>query len=288
MAVRNDFEPNIGYRFTKDAVSVLLHASARFKSDAIVTNHDVFNLFKRTNRYLADVGAYGHESHAVSKLMTAETFADPGEVEFYKFLPPSSLEYYRAGSFQFGSIQFYRDIENQNSKDGMEGLSNIVFQTPKNVWAMSMASGFNFGIFCGTSSLKMRDEMTKQFGPHIVRIANLRAFAEDAQALLGAKRFYFNRVIYNDLKMFRTRTLQKLKLSLDEPPGNFDPKLVTDAMFDLFYKDSFLPSLFMKPSRFSEESELRIVFEMPSDIPPPRVLRLHDANLLKHIEFTSA
>jgi hypothetical protein len=285
MAVRNVFEPNKGFRFFQQDVSILLHAAARFKHDAIVTNHDVFNLFKRLNRFLEAVGAYERESQVASTLMAPEKFPDLGEVEFYKFLPATSLEYYRSGSFQFGSVQFYRDIENQNSKDAMEGLSNIVFQGPKNVWAISLASGYNFGIFCGTSSLKKRDEMSKQFGAHIIKIANLRAFAEEVQTLLGAKRFYFNHVQYNDLKMFRTRTLNKLILSRDDPPGDFDPNLVTDAVFELLYRNSFLPSLFMKPTRFSTENELRLVFEMPSDVPHPRVLRLTEPNLLKHVEF---
>jgi hypothetical protein len=287
MTVRNIFEANAGFRFLKENVSVLLHASARFKRDAIVTNLDIFNLIKRLNRFLDAVGIYDRESHGTSALMSAEKFPDLDEVEFYKFLPPTSLEYYRSGSFQFGSTQFYRDIENQNSRDRMEGFANIVFQSPKHVWAMSLASGYNFGVFCGTSSLTMRDEMSKRFGPHIIRIKNLRAFAEEVQSLLGARRFYFNHVSYNDLKMFRTRTLQTLRLSQDDPPGDFDPNLVTDAVFDLLYKNSFLPSLFMKPTRFLTENELRLVFEMPADIPAPHVLRLVNPNLVKHIEFIS-
>jgi hypothetical protein len=285
VATRSVFEPDAGYRFFKDDVSVLLHASARFKHDAIVTNLDMLNLFKRLNRFLEAVGAYERESQLASRLISAEEFPNFDEVEFYKFVPANLLEFYRAGSFQFGSINFYRNIENQNSKDAMEGLSNIVVQSPKHVWAMSLAGGYNFGIFCGTSSLEKRDEMSKRFGPHIIKIGNLRAFAEEVKALLGAKRVYFNHVRYNDLKMFRTKTLKKIKLSQDEPPGNFDPDLVTDAIFDLLYKNSFLPSLFMKPSRFSTENELRLVFEMPTDVPPPHVLRLVDPNLLRHIEF---
>jgi len=133
----------------------------------------------------------------------------------------------------------------------------------------------------------MRDEMSKRFGPHIIRIKNLRAFAEEVQAILGARRFYFNHVSYNDLKMFRTRTLQTLRLSQVDPPENFDPNLVTDTVFDLLYKNSFLPSLFMKPTRFLMENELRLVFEMPADVPAPHVLRLVNPSLVKHIEFIS-
>ncbi len=146
VTIRHIFETDAGFRFFKENVSVLLHASARFKHDAIVTNLDIFNLFKSLNRFLEVVGTYDRESQGTSTLMSAKRFPDLDEVEFYKFLPPSSLEYYRSGSFQFGPIQFYRDIENQNSRDRMEGFANIVFKAPSMCgpchWLQVTTSGY--------------------------------------------------------------------------------------------------------------------------------------------------
>ena len=286
MAIRFEFEPDAGYRFFKDEVSLLLHSAARFRQTAVATNNDLFNLFKETNKFLERVGAYEAERQGASDLMTADHFPDRNkEVEFYKFLPEKSLEYYLEGAFQFGSIEYYRSIEQQSSKDSMEGLANVAIRTPKHLFGMSLASGYNFGIFCGTAALNKRDEMSKKFGPRIIKISNLKGFAEEAQTLLGSKRVYFNHVVYNDLKMFRTKTLKSIRLSRTEPPGNFDPQLIDDAIFDLLYDDSFLPSLFMKPTRFSIEEELRLVFEMPKDIAPPHVLRRTNKGLLKYIEI---
>jgi len=73
-------------------------------------------------------------------------------------------------------------------------------------------------------------------------------------------------------------------LSHNKAPGSA-PDLVTDAIFNLFYERSFFASLFMKPTRFAAEKELRLVFEMPTDIPPPGALRVADPALLVHIEF---
>lgn len=283
MAIRHEFEPNAGYRFFKNDVSLLLHASASFRQDAIVTNKDLFNVFKRINKYLQDIGAYEAERQGVSDILTAEHFPASERVEFYKYLPERSLKYYLEGSFQFGSIRYYRDIEQQNSKDSMEGLSNIAIKTPKHSFGMSLASGYNFGIFCGTSDLSRRSEMSERFGPRIIKIANLKNLAEEIQAILGAKRYYFNHVMYNDLKIFRIKTLKSILLSRADPPGDFDPDLIGDATFDLLYDNSFLPSLFMKPTRFSIEEELRLVFEMPKDVPD--VLRTTNKDLLKHIEI---
>jgi hypothetical protein len=275
VTVRRACEPDRGFRFTKGEVSLLLHAAARFRQTAAVTDVDLFNLFKRINKFLINVGAYEDERLVTSAPMDADHFSDINNAVFYKFLPESSLQYYVHGSFQFGSIQKYRTIEQQNSKDSMEGLCNIAIKTRKRLFGMSLASGYNFGIFCGTSTLNRRDEMTERFGPRIIKIVHLREFAEEAKQLLNAQRFYFNLVVYDDLKMFRTKTLKSIRLSRDGP-------LIDDRVFDLLYDKSFLPSLFMKPTRFSMEEELRLVFEMPQDVPD--VLRT-DGSLLEHIEI---
>src|SRR5262245_32765981 len=41
-------------------------------------------------------------------------------------------------------------------------------------------------------------------------------------------------------------------------------QMINDSMFEFLYKRSFLPSLYVKPTRFSVEQELRLVFEMPN------------------------
>jgi hypothetical protein len=107
--------------------------------------------------------------------------------------------------------------------------------------------------------------MSEKFGPRIIKISNLKGFAEKLQSVLGAKRFYFNHVIYNDLKMFLVETDKIIRLSKTEPPTDFDPLLLNGALFNLLYKNTFLPSLFVKPMRFSGEEELRLVFELPRD-----------------------
>ena len=142
MPIKYGFEANAGFRFSKNNVSMLLHAAAQFKKAAVVTNSDLYNLFRGINRFLQSVGAYEAERQGVSELLSAENFPDPNDVDFYKFMPELSLDYYQNGSFQFGSIQYYRNIEQQNSKDALEGLSNIAVKTPKHLIGLSVASGF--------------------------------------------------------------------------------------------------------------------------------------------------
>ena len=164
MAIRHEFEANSGYRFFKDGVSILLQVASRFRQGTIVTNKDLFHDFQRINKALQDMGAYDGERQGVSNPMTANHFPPHKGREFYKFLPERSLDYYKEGSFQFGSIQYYRSVEQQNSKDSMEGLSNLAIKTPRHLFRMSLASGYNFALFCGTSTLSRREQMSARFG----------------------------------------------------------------------------------------------------------------------------
>jgi hypothetical protein len=92
VTVRHEFEPDAGWRFYNDDVSLLLHASGRFRQDAIATNSELFKVFKRINKYLQDVGAYEGERQDISDLLTAERFSVPKAADFYKFLTERSLE----------------------------------------------------------------------------------------------------------------------------------------------------------------------------------------------------
>jgi hypothetical protein len=84
---------------------------------------------------------------------------------------------------------YYRNIEQQNSKDPMEGLSNLIVSTPNRIISTSLVSEYNYHIFCGSSRVDNRDQMSDRFGPKIIKIANLRKFAEEVKAILGARRF---------------------------------------------------------------------------------------------------
>jgi hypothetical protein len=281
MTIRYEFEGNAGYRFFKDRVSILLHALAIAKEGAVFTNTDCYNFFRHMNKYLQSVGAYSPEKLDFGKILTIEHFVDLEDVAFYKFGSEQSLDYILKDSFQFGSIEYYRNIEEQNSKDTMEGLSNLVISTPKRIICTSLVSGYNYCIFCGTSRLDNRDQMSNRFGPKIVKIADLRKFAEEVKAILGARRFFLHQVIYDDLKIFRVKTLK----SFNGRTRNFDPQVISDSIFDLLYDSSFLPSLYIKPTRFSVEQELRLVFEMPHDV--PHKSQITDRGLLRHIEIVS-
>jgi hypothetical protein len=278
------FEQYGGYRYSNGGISILTHTLALFKENATVTNLELNNYFRATNRFLEGVDAYDPEKQQFSKILTADDFRDIDKsIPFYKYVPQQTLDHLLNDSFQFGSIQYYRNIEKQNSKDGMEGLTNLTIATPRRLIGTSLVSGYNSAILCGTSRLDKRAHMLDRFGGRIIKISNLRGFSEHVRASLGARRAYFNNVTYNDLKLFRVKTLKPFEVLKKEAPNdNFDPKDIDERIFTFLYKSSFLSSLFVKPTRFSIEQELRLVFELSKDIPD--VLRITNEGLAKYIE----
>jgi hypothetical protein len=284
MAIRNQHLPGHGFRFYSGDVSILLHMLSVTKKNMRFTKQQLNNFFRITNHALAQFGTYPAEEASYSQILTADRFPPPCRFDFYKYVTPATLQFVLNDSFQFGSVQFYRDIENPNSKDAMEGASSLSISTRDRMVCASLSSGYNFGIFCGTQNTATKELMKGQFGQHLIKIIDLRAFAEDACKALGASRYYINHVQYNDLKLFRAKTLKRFHFS--EPSGNFDLEAIDDAMFKYLYQSTFHSSLYIKPTRFSQEAELRLVFEIDKDI--PNVLRAIDAGLSKHIEVVES
>jgi hypothetical protein len=177
-------------------------------------------------------------------------------------MPSSTLEHWRRGSLQLGSVNYYRAGETAEITDQFEGRSCLIISGPKVQTAVMIQSGYNFGILCGTAQLGQPDFMRKRFGDTLVRIKSIRAFAEHLKVVLGARRYYFNHMQYNDLKLFRLKTLMRSILA----KNTFDELAFGEKAFAFLYRESFLPSLFVKPTGFAVERELRLVFELDADL----------------------
>jgi hypothetical protein len=61
--------------------------------------------------------------------------------------------------------------------------------------------------------------------------------------------------------------------------------MINGSIFNLLYKNSFLSSLYVKPTRFAVEQEYRLVFEMPNDV--PLTTRITNKGLVRYIEMVA-
>jgi hypothetical protein len=272
MTISAQFLPNYGYRYSRSGISILCHSIISAKKDVVLTSAQINNTFNRIDTLLEAISVYeSHEEISDQNAITQlSDFEELNDGPFYKFVNNSTLKSMRNSSFRFGSIQYYRDIEATGSKDEMEGRTNLILRTKRQQHLWPMVAGYNFAIFCGTTQSTHTDLMRASFGDNLIRIPSAKRFAEIAVRVLGAKRYYLHRVIYRDRKIFRcAKTLRNLKIS--ESDG-----WINDLLFEFLYESGTMPSLFIKPTRFQSQQEIRLAFEMGEDLPKFREVRSAD------------
>jgi len=137
-------------------------------------------------------------------------------------------------------------------------------------------SGFNYWIFCGTDNLENMEIKQKRFGTNIIKIKNVKSFAEEMKTILGAKGYHLSKIKYSHYKVFRASHGAGLDCNSIPP---------SDEFIAYIHKHAMLPSLYIKPKiDFEVESELRLVFEMPYDVKGHKDIPVPEGFFQTHIE----
>jgi hypothetical protein len=200
---------------------------------------------------------------------------------FYKFISKSIYnDFISKGKFRLGSLKLYREIEDYKARDEREGCVNLIFKMGNRYILSSVISGFNHYIFCGSHSIDNAEVKSNNFGDYIMKISNVKSFAEAVKRAIGAKKWDLKKIIYQDFKAsyFEIPMDNELLSSLLNEKFVMTPKF-----FNLLYESSKTSSLFVKPSYFKPEEELRITFTMEKDV--KKFLDFHNQGLLNYIEF---
>ena len=195
-------------------------------------------------------------------------------LSFYKFIRKDVFDnFYKKGKFQLGSLQLYREIENGNSRDEKEGFSNLLIRSNNRHIFTSVISGFNHYIFCGTDTINETTVLSEKFGNVCIKIKSIKSFAEKIKKSIGAKSWQIKNVTYTDFKAYSI--VQEIK-NLD---GITD---MNEEFFKYSIDFSLLPSIYSKPLRFSNESELRLTFDMGRNV--KKKLHFDNLGLLEDFE----
>ena len=214
-------------------------------------------------------------SQLFGDLLVEDFEQDLNGLTFYKFVSKEIYDNYICkGKHQLGSLKFYREIEKKESKDEKEGFCNLIILSLDRQIFTSVISGFNYYLFCGSKNLDQFDYMVKNFGDIILKIENISSFANKIQKSIGAKSWQLKRIIYSDYKAYRV-------YQVVEDINGASPNL-SEEMFRYLQKYSVLPSIFCKPTCFSPENELRLVFEMDKNV--KKKLSFDNLGLLDEIE----
>jgi hypothetical protein len=230
-----------------------------------------------TNTYLDAVLQQEPLSPTHRAALVEADFPDLNREPLYKYVSDTTWNYISTGSFQLGTAAYYRSTPNMNIRDQREGASFFHLMSGDNQLNISLTSGFNCAIFCGTSHMKGKDHtlMQSKFGKKRLKIEPLSEFVARICQKLNSVRACVHEVVYTDLKNYIAEHDGIERFSEIAGDGNLDHKKLhrlNKTFFATFYKYAFLPSLFSKPTAYKAERERRIVFEMRDDLRTPTIV----------------
>lgn len=277
---KEKFEKDKGFRFFRDKRSVLVQAISFGRR---LTERQTADYVKRINVFLDDVSGGEEKSYADWPALTKFDFPDLKSEPLYKFVSDETWNYIQRGSFQLGTADYYRTTLNQKVKDEKEGASTF----HDNQLNVSIISGFNCAIFCGTSLFEMTPMMRDRFGAKLIKIDPVQKFVQRICKLTGAYSGRVYDVVYTDLKNYMTSLEGIEKFIQITGKGDLSREALhrmNGMYFQIFYDLGFMPSLFSKPEHYSTEKERRIIVEMRDDLHKPTII-LNDRSLLDFIEL---
>lgn len=246
------------------------------KENIFFSNDEIENFLKIFSDYYKNYAKNPNAYELFGRIDFIENTSNNYSGPFFKFIDKETYDnFISKGKFQVGSLQHYREIERDESRDEKEGYSNIILNTNNRQILTSVISGFDNYIFCGTYDLNQKEVMVKKFGKYIIKINNIKSFAEKVKNAIGAISWQVEKVQYTDFKAFKS-SINTIDLN------GVGPEL-SNELFDILYRLSERPSLFSKPLRFIPEQELRLTFKMNKKT--KKKLKFDNLGLLRDIEI---
>jgi hypothetical protein len=284
-------EKDGGYRFLRDKKSIFIQAIGYGRR---LTEQQIAAYDRRINEYLDNVAGRSAEAPKAVQALRRDDFPDVGTGPLYKYVSDETWGYIRQGAFQFGSAQYYRTTPNIKIRDQREGASNIHLMSGDNQLNVALISGFNCAIFCGTAYIEGPDHelMLSRFGSKRLKIEPVSQFLARVCELTGAFRARVFDVVYNDLKHYAAERadIERFPSIAKEKGGKLTSsslRRINKAFFATFDEYGFMPSLFAKPTRYAQERERRIIFEMRVDLRRPTIV-VNDTSLLKFVTLVDS
>ena len=127
--------------------------------------------------------------------------------------------------------------------------------------------------------------MLSRFGGKRLKIEPVSQFLARVCKLTGAFRAYVFDVVYNDLKHYaaeRPGIEWFSSIAKEKKHTSSSLRQMNKAFFATFDEYGFMPSLFAKPTRYAQERERRIIFEMRADLRGPTIV-VNDTSLLDFV-----
>ncbi len=273
------FIKNVGFKYILNNRSLIMQIITMTKENIKLTNTQIEVFIKATSKYLDAIQNVDN----LIELFGSMDFVYPDQSSysrpFYKFIHKETYDnFVSKGKFQLGTLQYYRYIERQESRDEKEGFANLIINSGNRQILTSVISGFDKYILCGTYDIDNVEYMSTKYGGYIVKINNIHSFAEKVKTAIGAQSWHVNEITYSDYKAYSVDTI------ISDING-VSPDL-SDELFTILYEISEKPSVNAKPTRFKNEKELRLSFTMSGDVKTR--LNFDNIGLLAEVEILKA
>lgn len=181
--------------YTKENISILAQFLTLTKENFKLTDDQKASVSNIVVEYLKKIGNLKEYPQTDKKILIKDYFNLSTNKPFYKYISKQIYgDYISRGCFRFGSIKYYQEVENNKIKDEYEGFTNLFIDYKNRQLMVTLFSGYNFAIFCGTSnynsSTNKCDTMSNKFGSVILKIKNIETFANTVKEIIGAKTYY--------------------------------------------------------------------------------------------------
>ena len=276
---KTQFKKFEGFLITRNGVSILAQLKALFKKENFSTTEEQITLFKAFHIYHNSI--HNRKVEIDEDNLKVIDHSEPTESNevFYKYVSKYVLEnYIKKGIFKLGTVSHYQKAKNNKIKDESEGYTYLTLQSKTRQLSQAYCSGFNFLIFCG-SYIPPTDKRSKylkeKFGSCVLKITNTSSFRRELRKHVQAKRIYYKRVEYDELKILRYKG--------DFEFSETEQELIDDKTFNLINKIITPNSIFRKPIDYLSEYELRFAFETIRD--KKNHVIIHNKGLLDYIEI---
>lgn len=254
------------YRYSKDGLvyermnkSIIVSQFGQTKPGIRLTDDEKTRLGGSIMKYLSDIENVKKDFELTSsRLYTRDSFCNFKGKSILKFTPfPIARFKFNEGNIKLGSLDHYRKIENEKSRDVLEGFSFYTVSLGNSEVNLTMAGGFDYLIFCGTTVEISPYEfkwLQNQFGSSCIQIYDVQSFADEVCKTIHAKEYFISEIHYTNSKT----------VSSDLRKYNFNPDYfdIIGDNFEFFLKETSHPSLFLKPEAFKSEKEIRIAFRL--------------------------
>jgi hypothetical protein len=278
---REQFVKDRGIRLFKNKCSILLASTSLGQ---LLDDKQKSAYCLNTLKYLQGIADQPQTEYVGPQPLSLADFPVLAEPSFCKFVSNEIANHLRCGRLRLGTPQYYRDMEDINRADVMEGFAFLFAEGAKYSVNLAGTGAFNTVMLCGVAEQPSDENelraMRERFGSVLINIKDIKVFCRIVCNKIRAIRYRIRDIKYIDGKFMSIKMANidkfymKFSKELSPPRRDLNDKALRElnrAYWKHFYEHLLMPAAFSKPTRYAPERERRLLFELPFDVNEPYI-----------------